>query len=173
MGYSLKVGICMKVISFFIENRIFILDVITAIGTISAAGVALWLGLKQEHRRIDSTFVWGIPTNYQPTLMIHNIGIRTVVLDNIKIYYRNELVGQIDFFKDYAFRHFAVLEAGKIENFTIANEYIQIKKPEDSGKRHVLKIIVNQRNGRAYSSKQKYSYEELEELLFGQRLFEE
>lgn len=159
------IGVCMKTILFCME-------LMTAIGTFGAACVALWLGLKQDSHRIDSAFVWGIPTNYQPTLMIHNIGIRTVVLDNIKIYYRNELIGQIDFFKDYSFRNYAVLEAGKLENFTIGKEHIKLNKPKNLERRYVLKIKITQRKGRSYVSKQRYSYKELEELLFGQRLFE-
>lgn len=156
----------------FIEIIQLGLDFLVAVGTISATIVALYLGLRQNRRSIDSVFIWGTPTNYQPILMIHNIGIGTIVIDNVKLYYKNRLIGCMDFFEDHTLRKNAIIESGKTEKIIVDKKFIQIKTPTSIEKKYFLKVVVTPRDGKPFSSKQKYSFKELDSLLFGQRLFE-
>ena len=147
------------------------INLASAIGTVGATIVALYLARKGNTRHVDGTFIWEAATNYQPTLLVQNTSSRIIVIDSIEIKYRNKRTGIIRASDDKAFAKQAIFEAGQIKKIPINIVYLDIKDLPNRKKRHRLKVIIKLRNGRKHTSKQKYSYDELLGLVFGQSLF--
>ena len=149
------------------------INLATAIGTIGATLVALYLALKGNMRHVDGTFIWEASTEYQPTLLVQNTSTRIIVVDSIEIKYRGKQVGIIKASDDKKLAQQAIIEAGQIKRIPINIAYLNIEDLPNRKKRHCLKVIIKLRNGRRHTSKQKYSYDELLGLVFGQALFSE
>lgn len=149
------------------------INLATAIGTIGATLVALYLALKGNMRHVDGTFIWEASTEYQPTLLVQNTSTRIIVVDSIEIKYRGKQVGVIKASDDKKLAQQAIIEAGQIKRIPINIAYLKIGDLPNRQKRHCLKVIIKLRNGRRHTSKQKYSYDELLGLVFGQALFSE
>lgn len=56
----------MKCVSLF-------LGILTAVGTVGATIVALYLAIPDDKPRINGVFVWSTATKYQPTLLVQNV----------------------------------------------------------------------------------------------------
>ena len=145
----------------------------SAIGTVGATLVALYLALKGNMRHVDGTFIWEASTEYQPTLLVQNTSTRIIVIDSIEIKYRGKQVGIIKASDDRKLAQQAIIEAGQIKRIPINILYLDIQDLPNRKKRHCLKVIIKLRSGRRHTSKQKYSYDELLGLVFGQKLFSE
>ena len=145
----------------------------SAIGTVGATLVALYLALKGNMRHVDGTFIWEASTEYQPTLLVQNTSTRIIVIDSIEIKYRGKQVGIIKASDDRKLAQQAIIEAGQIKRIPINIRYLDIQDLSNRKKRHCLKVIIKLRSGRRHTSKQKYSYDELLGLVFGQKLFSE
>jgi len=148
------------------------LETATAIGTIGATVVAIWLALRQNQRHIDGTFIWEAATNYQPTLLIQNTSTRIVIIDSIKIKYRNKQVSTISASDNSALAKCAIIEANQIKRIPINIAHLNVDDQRKPKKRYYLSVTITLRNGRRYTSKQKYSFDEMRGLIFGQALFE-
>lgn len=61
------------------------INLASAIGTIGATTVALWLALRDTGRHVDGTFIWEAASSYQPILLIQNISRKIFVLESIEI----------------------------------------------------------------------------------------
>lgn len=149
------------------------INLASAIGTVGATLVALYLALKGNMRHVDGTFIWEASTEYQPTLLVQNTSTRIIVVDSIGIKYRGKQVGIIKASDDKKLAQQAIIEAGQIKRIPINIAYLNIEDLPNRKKRHCLKVIIKLRNGRRHTSKQKYSYDELLGLVFGQALFSE
>ena len=145
----------------------------SAIGTVGATLVALYLALKGNMRHVDGTFIWEASTEYQPTLLVQNTSTRIIVIDSIEIKYRGKQVGIIKASDDRKLAQQAIIEAGQIKRIPINIRYLDIQDLSNRKKCHCLKVIIKLRSGRRHTSKQKYSYDELLGLVFGQKLFSE
>lgn len=147
------------------------INLASAIGTVGATLVALYLALKGNMRHVDGTFIWEASTEYQPTLLVQNTSTRIIVIDSIEIKYSGKQVGIIKASDDRKLAQQAIIEAGQIKKIPIDIRYLDIQDLSNRKKRHCLKVIIKLRNGRRHTSKQQYSYNELLGLVFGQRLF--
>lgn len=149
------------------------INLASAIGTVGATLVALYLALKGNMRHVDGTFIWEASTEYQPTLLVQNTSTRIIVIDSIEIKYSGKQVGIIKASDDRKLAQQAIIETGQIKRIPINIRYLDIKDLPNRKKRHYLKVIIKLRSGRRHTSKQKYSYDELLGLVFGQKLFSE
>jgi hypothetical protein len=149
------------------------INLVSAVGTVGATLVALYLALNGNMRHVDGTFIWEASTEYQPTLLVQNTSTRIIVIDSIEIKYSGKQVGIIKASDDRKLAQQAIIEAGQIKRISINIRYLDIKDLPNREKRHCLKVIIKLRSGRRHTSKQKYSYDELLGLLFGQALFSE
>ena len=148
------------------------INLVSAVGTVGATLVALYLALKGNMRHVDGTFIWEASTEYQPTLLVQNTSTRIIVIDSIEIKYRGKRIGVINASDDLKLARQAITEGGQIKKIPISIAHLNIKDVPNRKKRHCLKVIIKLRNGHRHISKQKYSYDELLGLVFGQRLFE-
>ena len=149
------------------------LDTATAIGTVGATVVALWLALREYRKRVDGTFVWEAATNFQPTLLVQNTSNRIVVIESIEIKYNRKRVSVIKASEDPILAKNAIIEAGEIKKLPINIVYLDVQDQLNPRKAHYLKVIIKLRNGCKHMSKQKYSFEEMQGLFFGQGFFSE
>lgn len=149
------------------------INLASAVGTVGATLVALYLALQGNMRHVDGTFIWEAATNYQPTLLVQNTSARIVVVDSIEIKYRGKRVGIIRASGDSTLAKHAIIEAGQIKKIPINIVYLNIDDQPNRKKRHCLKVIIKLHNGSKHTSKQQYSYDEMLGLFFGQGLFSE
>lgn len=147
------------------------INLASAVGTVGATLVALYLALKGNMRHVDGTFIWEASTEYQPTLLVQNTSTRIIVIDSIEIKYHGEKVSIIRTSDDKKIAELAIIEAGQIKKIPINTQYLDIEDLPNRKKRHYLEVTIKLRNGRRHTSRQKYSYDELLGLVFGQRLF--
>lgn len=150
-----------------------IINIFTAIGTIGATILALWLAVHDKMRRVDAVFVWGIPTEYQPMLFVKNMGNKAVVLDCIQIKYNRREVCKIDVFNSTALREYAIFKPFEEKTIPLGNRIPTIDAPKKQKRQYLFEVIIVPRQGRKFISKQKYSYDDIGELLFGCALFSE
>lgn len=143
----------------------------SAVGTIGATMVALWLVLRTASRHIDATFVWEAASSYQPTLLVQNTSFRIVVLESMEVQYCNTQVCMVDMAKEFEFAKYSILEAGQTMKIPMATVKFAFPKPSNQKRKYSLKIIIRQRTGPKRVCSVQYSYSELQERFFGQGLF--
>ena len=148
-----------------------ILEILTAVGTVGATVVALWLALRNSQPQINGVFVWSMATRYAPTLLVQNTGKKIVVIDSVKVLYNRHLVCNIRFSEEYSLKDFIIFEAGEVKSVPFNTDWLQIDAPANQTKPYKLKVVITPRSGRKGVSKQKYSYKELQSLFFGYGLF--
>lgn len=149
------------------------INLTSAVGTVGATLVALYLALQGNMRHVDGTFIWEASTNYQPMLLVQNTSARIVVVDSIEIKYRGKRVGIIRASDNSMLAKHAIIEAGQVKKIPINIAYLDIEDQPNRKRRYYLKVMIKLRNGRKHTSKQKYSYDEMLGLFFGQGLFSE
>lgn len=143
------------------------LDILTAIGTVGATVVALWLALRESLSRINGVFIWSAATNDKPTLLVQNIGNRIAVIEVVQVFYDRTQVCNIDFSKEYSLTDYAIIETDQVVKIPIDPKWLNFKPAKKPDKKRPLKVVIKPRNGRRCVSKQKYSYNELNGLFFG------
>ena len=148
------------------------INLLSAIGTVGATAVALWLALRGNQRRIDGTFIWEAATSYQPTLLVQNTSNRLVVIESIDIRYMDIPVCTIKASEDYALSKYVIIESGQIQKIPMCEFLLEFPKPVDVKKKHQMKVIIKQQKGQQCVFTTKLSYDELQERFFGQGLFE-
>ena len=73
-----------------------IINLISAIGTVGATVLALYLALQNNRQRIDCAFMWETATGDKPMLILNNIGNHTVIEEYVDLYFHNEKIGRFD-----------------------------------------------------------------------------
>ncbi len=142
------------------------LDTVTAVGTLVAAVIALWLGLRDNRPRINGVFIWSAATEGRPTLLIQNIGNKIAVIESIEAYYNKQQVCEICCSSEETLRDFSIIEAGSVKIVPLNPDWLHIEPPSNKKKSYILKVIIKPRTGRKGVSKQKYTFNELAALLF-------
>ena len=140
----------------------------SAVGTVSSASIALALARRDVRRRIDAVFIWddNEKSRFKPTVLVQNTGKLMTVIETISIFYRKDRIGNYCLSKDSKLCKHSIVEAGKSIEITLDSSQLIIPPPKDENKQHVLKIKVKPRRGRVFVSKQRYSYNELMQLVF-------
>lgn len=150
-----------------------LLEIFTAAGTVGAVIVALWLARRDDRPRINGVFMWSTATNYQPTLLVQNVGKQIAVIEVVKVYYNKKRIGEIYFSETSSLKDFVIVKAGEVKQVPLQSKWLKVYKPKDIMKPFTLKVVVIPRSGRKSISKQKYSYKELVDLFFGSGFYSE
>lgn len=146
-----------------------ILDIMTAVGTVSSAVVAVWLGLKGDRCRIDGIFLRDSRSDDRPVLWIRNISNRMAVLDYIDIFYDEKLLKRLDFSKDYSLKNYAIIHANGTIEIPIDSAHLEIdedKYKNDENKKYTLKFVIKRCKGRRLILRYKLSFKESKDLFF-------
>lgn len=150
-----------------------VLNTLTAVGTVGATVVALWLGLRNDKTRINGVFLWSSVTNGSPTLLVQNIGTRIAVIESVEVLYDKKKVCNVSFSTEDSMKNYAIIEAGQVVNIPFKLDWLEFHVPKHPDKKRTLSVVVKPRSGHRHISKQKYSPHELDWLLFNGSLFSE
>ena len=142
-----------------------ITGVFTAVGTVGAVILSLALALNNRKPRINALFICGSPTADQPVMLIQNTGELDVVLEHINVYYDRKCIGTIDFLDDSSFSDYAIIKAKETKRVPLPTTILTEPKTEGKKKR-TLKIVVFQRHGHSYTTKERITDEEMIKLCF-------
>lgn len=148
----------------------FIVNIISAFGTFGAAAIALWLALQGQRQRIDCVFVWGDATKSKPTLIINNIGNRTVIVERVDIFFHKQKVGSYDILRDSVYSDNAIIAPTKGVRIVLGSDAINIDKKEmyfkNPKKPYDLIVVVTTSNKKRYKMKQSYCFDDIDRLFF-------
>ena len=145
-----------------------IITALSAIGTVSSASIALALARRDMRRRIDAVFIWddSDKSRFKPTVLVQNTGKLMAVIESISFYYRNERIGHYTLSKDSGLCKYSIVQAGESIEIPFSAYDFKINEPKRTNKPYGLIIRIKLRRGKTYTSKQRYTYEELAQLMF-------
>lgn len=93
-------------------------EAVSALGTIMASGIALWLARRDHAKYMSALLIWDRVEKYVPTLLLFNTGNIPIAVKSIKLTYRGKKIYECNAFED--------TKAGGYEKYII--------KPNDSNK---------------------------------------
>lgn len=160
----------------FLSDPFFWVDLFSALGTVGALIMAIFLAKDNKKMKLDCVFLFEAPTNYIPLLVVYNVGSKAAVIEKITIMYHNEVISEIDMIKKYKINEI-IVPIGQVVNIKInTDDFKNIKKPateKEEKEQHDLSLIIKTKTGEKFTASQKCSYEEYNGLLFGNGLFED
>lgn len=157
--------------SSFLSDPFFWVDLFSALGTVGALIMAIFLAKDNKRMKLDCVFVFEAPTNYIPLLVVYNVGNKAAVIEKITIMYHNEVISEIDMIKKYKINEI-IVPIGQVVNIKInTDDFKDTKKPTNEKEQHDLSLIIKTKTGEKFTASQKCSYDEFNGLLFGNGLF--
>ena len=157
--------------SSFLSDPFFWVDLFSALGTVGALIMAIFLAKDNKRLKLDCVFVFEAPTNYIPLLVVYNVGNKAAVIEKITIMYHNEVISEIDMIKKYKINEI-IVPIGQVVNIKInTDDFKDTKKPTNEKEQHDLSLIIKTKTGEKFTASQKCSYDEFNGLLFGNGLF--
>lgn len=155
--------ICLEIVDLLIS-------IISAIGTFGAAAIALYLALQGQRQRIDCVFIWEDATKSKPTLIINDIGNRTVIVERVDIFFHKQKVGSYDILRDSVYSDTAIIAPAKGVKIILESDAINIDKKDiylkNPKKAYDLIVVVTTSNKKKYKEKQGYCFDDIDKLFF-------
>lgn len=146
------------------------INLATAIGTISATVTALWVALQGHQQRVDCVFMWETATGNKPTLILNNIGDRTVIVERVELVFRREKIASIDILRSSAYSDHAVISPKKEARIAIDPDILKLSSDSKPAKNpntlYKLTAIVKTTSNKKYKSHYRYCYDELLGFIF-------
>ena len=147
-----------------------VINALSAVGTLGATIIALFLALQDRRQRIDCAFMWEAATNDKPTLILNSIGNRTVIVERVDLYYCGKEVGGIDILRSSTHSKNAIISPNNnvriILNSDELNLVIKGKPLQNPNTVYKLTAVVTTTNKKRYKSSYGYSYNDLAALMF-------
>lgn len=75
-------------------------EAVSALGTIMASGIALWLARRDHTKNMSALLVWNRVEKYIPTLLLFNTGNIPIAVKSIKLTYRGRKIYECNTFED-------------------------------------------------------------------------
>ena len=149
-------------------------DAASSIATVAATGLALWLALRDNIRRIDALLVWDQVELYQPILFLYNSGNIPIAIKSIDISYKKESVFSLDALKDYHKEKYDVflVAPGEMRRINLSTEAISVTKRYKWNTNRKfpdphLKITIKDMRGKKYAVRQRMSENQMAENEVG------
>ena len=143
-----------------------ITELLTAVGTIGATLVALFLALRDNSPRVNGVFAWGAETDDKPTLLVQNTGTKIAVIESVTAFYNKEQICAICFSNEESLKNFTIIMPGEVKQIPLDTDWLHISEPSNKEKPYTMKLIIKPIKGCKNVSKQKYSFNELKVRLF-------
>ena len=148
-------------------------DAMSAIGTISASVIALWLGLKDSRKCLECALVWDGTTQSQPTLVINNPSKKMIVLKEIIIKYKKKEIKRFKLSEEYHLLSKSAFSPNDtqsvklppLDGFDLAS-----LDSADSRRMNSLKVELTDISGKKYSFMQRITDDEMYSLIIGQAM---
>ncbi len=164
-------------------------DALSAIGTVSATIIALWLAFDGRKKKLSASFIWAGVEEYQAKLLVSNPSSKIIVINTISLKYQYKMYPAVDLLTDFHYKDLYTLLPNEAKEIPIRmptglhdNLHIKEMKHKDgitldnaylkqSGKKRRLAILITDNCGKKYRIVQKYSVSDLLSLFFGEALF--
>ena len=91
----------------------FVIDIVTAIATLGATLLALYLALRDGRQRIDCVFMWETATEDKPMIILNNIGDRTVIVERVDLIFDGHKICSVDVLRRLAYSKNAIISPNK------------------------------------------------------------
>lgn len=147
-------------------------DAASSIATVAATGLALWLAVRDNIRRIDALLVWDQVELYQPILFLYNSGNIPIAIKSIDISYKT--VFSLDALKDYHKEKYDVflIAPGEMRRINLSTEDISVTKRYKWNTNRKfpdphLKITIKDMRGKKYAVRQRMSENQMAENEVG------
>ncbi len=147
-----------------------IVSIISAIGTFGATVIALYLALQGQQQRLDCVFVWEEATKSKPTLIINNIGNRTVIVERVDIFFHKQKVGSYDILRDSVYSDNAIVPPAKGVRIILESDAMNINIKESYDKIYNLTTVVKTTNKKKYKTIYRCCYNDIADLNFTEGL---
>ena len=163
-------------------------DILSAIGTIAAAVIALWLALDERKRKITGAFVWDGGTQFCPQLMLCNSGKKAIVINCVDFVYLKKSYKGDDFSANSKYDKFRILLPNEAKTIPLGmpkelhDDLDKIKARHTGGinssekykkiarKPRLFIVKVTDTTGKRFRIKLKFSQSELIENCWGNSL---
>ena len=120
-------------------------DALSAIGTIGATGVALWLGLRKPKKKLDIVLLWDYVTKSKPVVYLSNSTSYIIAIKNIEIIYNEKRVAYMEITKNVASAYNGLISTNEIKEFVFENidlTCVSIFDDSTDDLKHKLKVVV-------------------------------
>jgi len=120
-------------------------DALSAIGTIGATIVALWLGLRKPRKQLDIVCVWDYITKSKPVVYLYNPTLCAIAIKSIEIMYNKKQIAFLELTKNVASDYNGVITSNEIKEYVFDNLDLTCVSVFDGSTDHLnhkLKIIV-------------------------------
>lgn len=155
------------------ETCTIIWSALSAIGTIAASVIALWLGLRDHKKHLECALVWDGTTNSQPTLVINNPGRKLIVLKEITIIYKARVIQRFKLGEEFHLMKNSAISPNEVRSVNLPHlEKFNLEKigSAKSKRLNTLKVELKDISGKKYTSRQRVSDDEVYSLLIGQTM---
>lgn len=146
----------------------------SAIATVAATVLALWLALRDNVKRLDALFVWNQIELYQPILFLHNSGNIPIAIEHIRVTYKNEEIFTLDVLKGYKHEKFDdfLVPPGELRRINLSTEGVAVTKRYKwtAKRKHFeprIKITIKDIRGKKYVVRQRMSENQMAENEVG------
>lgn len=151
-----------------------IVGIVSAMATLGATAIALFLVLRDYRQRIDCAFMWEAATNDKPMLILNNTGNRTVIVERIDLYFDKKKVGGIDILRSHDYCKNAIISPNKEARMILNTDALKLdikgKPVKNPDRIYTLTAVVTTTNKQRYRSSYGYCYNDLSYLLFAEAL---
>ena len=131
----------------------YIWEVLSSIGTIGAAIVALWLGLRKPKKKLDIILVWDFVTKSNPTVYLCNPTIYTLAVESIELIYNKKSLSILELTNKASGSYTGIIKPNGSQCFTFDNvdlSCISIFDYTTDNLEHKLEIIVKDVSNNKY-----------------------
>lgn len=149
-------------------------DALSAIGTLGATIVALWLALRDTSKRLSILFIWDAIEFYCPVIILSNIGIIPIAVKRITLSYNHKTFFENNVLNDFKADSYSkyLIKGGESKKMKLDADSFQIcRSSKPSSRRRYVKVTVEDMEGKKYTCRQDLKESKLEEAIFGASFF--
>lgn len=131
-------------------------EALSAIGTIGATIVALWLGLRKPRKKLDIVLVWDYITKSKPVVYLSNPTLYTIAIKSIEIIYNKKRVVYLELTKNVLSNYNGIITSNETKEFVFENmdlTCVSIFDDSTDDLKHKLEIIVKDVSNNKYIKK--------------------
>lgn len=166
-----------KIIQFLSCDTLW--SALSALGTIAASVVALWLAPRDHTKHMTGLLVWDRIEYYEPILMLFNTGNIPIAIKTIQLSYKGREFFRSNALEDYKSDSYGkyIIESNSSQKIRLDKDAIKItgvKHPNRNLKifAPVVTIRIWDVTGKKFTFRQKMTEAKMGEVIFGAALFD-
>lgn len=131
-------------------------DAFSAIGTIGATIVALWLGLRKPIKKLDIVWVWDYVTKSKPVIYLHNPTCYVFAIKSIELIYKKQKIAYMKLTQVVSSNYNGMITSNEIKSFVFDDIDLSCVNTFDCNTdeiKHKFKIIITDVSNKKYMQK--------------------